>query len=437
MFEVFNDLLEHRFVQALLALTLSIAGAYLLQRLLVRVLAKLAGRTATNLDDIVVAALERPIFYSIILGGTAYSVSLLGLNVKVVAIVTATLKTIAIIVWTNALIRIGTAVLQAMSYHARPTSVVQGRTLPFFVILLKLLLFGTSVYMAMLAWETDITAWLASAGIVGIAVGFAAKDSLANFFAGIFIIADAPYKLGDFIQLDDLRGRVTHIGIRSTRLLTRDDIEINIPNSVIGNGKIVNETGGPHSKERVAIPISVAYGSDVDRVREVLLKTPVGVPSVCEVPNPLVFFQAFGASGLDFDVLCWVEDPALRENVISAINFKIYKALAQADIEIPYSKHDVFIKAFPGLDPLEPEPAPAWVHAQAEPQGDPSSAASKGSASTEQTLSVDGRSDELQDNAEDPLHGQDPEFVVKQSSSPSSAFAGLFRRARHLRDPKP
>ncbi len=433
MVDALNDLLEHPWVQALIALILSIVGAYLLRRLIVRVLAKLAGRTATNLDDIVVAALERPIFYSIILGGIAYSLSLLDLNAKFAVISTASLKTIAIIVWTGAIIKICTAVLQTMSYHARPTSVVQARTLPFFVILVKLVVFGSSVYVGMLAWKTDITAWLASAGIVGIAVGFAAKDSLANFFAGIFIIADAPYKLGDFIQFDDLRGRVTHIGIRSTRILTRDDIEINIPNSVIGNGKIVNETGGPHSKERVSIPIAVAYGSDVDVVHEVLLRTPLGVANVCVHPSPLVFFQNFGASGLDFEVLCWIEDPALRENVISAVNFRIYKALARADIEIPYSKHDVFIKTFPGLDPLEPEPPPEWVAASIE---ETQVALEEHEKDDEIGLSVSDDDDDVpvDDDASTSDGTRRPVSPTpSQAMRASLAVAGLFRR----RDRKP
>ena len=350
MLDVFFELLEHSSFKAALALGGSILLAFVLRRIVVKVLAKLAGRTATTLDDLVVQALERPIFYSILLAGVDYAFDILELADKASRITTAALKSVAILVWTGALIRIGSAILQTMSYHARPTSIVQARTLPFFDILLKLVLFGSSVYLAMLAWHVDITAWLASAGIVGIAVGFAAKDSLANFFAGIFIIADAPYKLGDFIQFEDgTRGRVTHIGIRSTRLLTRDDIEINIPNSIIGNAKIVNETGGPYTKERISVPVSVAYGSDVDRVREVLLTTPAGVRHVAADPPPIVFFQAFGASGLEFEVLMWIDDPALKEIVVSEINFKIYKALAEAKIEIPYSKHDVFIKAFPGI----------------------------------------------------------------------------------------
>ena len=90
----------------------------------------------------------------------------------------------------------------------------------------KIVVFGLAVYCFLVTWDLDLSAWLASAGIMGIAVGFTAKDSLANLFGGLFVIMDSPYKLGDFINLDSgERGRVIKIGLRSTRLLTRDDVE--------------------------------------------------------------------------------------------------------------------------------------------------------------------------------------------------------------------
>jgi MscS family membrane protein len=107
-----------------------------------------------------------------------------------------------------------------------------------------------AVYIIFSAWNIDMTVWLASAGIIGIAVGFAAKDTLANLFSGVFILADAPYKIGGFVVLDTAkRGEVTHIGIRNTRLLTRDDVEITVPNSIMGNTKIINESGGPSNTD--------------------------------------------------------------------------------------------------------------------------------------------------------------------------------------------
>ncbi|MEE4330563.1 MAG: mechanosensitive ion channel domain-containing protein, partial [Wenzhouxiangella sp.] len=139
---------------------------------------------------------------------------------------------------------------------------VEERTIPLFDLVLTILIIGAAAYALLMVWDIDPTAWLASAGVVGIAVGFAARDTLANLFAGFFIIADAPYKLGDYVVLDTGdRGEVTKVGIRSTRLLTRDDVEITVPNSEMANAKIYNESGGRWVKFRIRIKVGVAYGS--------------------------------------------------------------------------------------------------------------------------------------------------------------------------------
>jgi small-conductance mechanosensitive channel len=210
------------------------------------------------------------------------------------------------------------------------------------------LLLGAGVYFLFLVWGLDVTAWLASAGIIGIAVGFGAKDTVANFFAGVFILADAPYKIGDFIILDTgERGQVTHIGIRSTRLLTRDDIEVTVPNAVMGNTKIVNETGGPTEKERVRIKVACAYGSDIDHVKQVLLEIGTSHEGVCSDPEPRVRFRTFGASGLELQLLCWIEEPILRGRISDALNTEVYRRFNEEKIEIPYMKQDVYVKEMP------------------------------------------------------------------------------------------
>jgi MscS family membrane protein len=179
-------------------------------------------------------------------------------------------------------------------------------------------------------------------------VGFAAKDTLANLFSGVFILADAPYKIGDYIVLDSgERGKVTHIGIRSTRLLTRDDVEITIPNAIMGNSRITNESGGPYEKFRIRVAVGAAYGSDIDQVKAILMAVATGEPEVCEDPAPRVRFRAFGASSLDMELLCWVENPEFRGRVLDALNTTIYKRFRDEGVEIPYSKHDIYIKEMP------------------------------------------------------------------------------------------
>jgi len=206
-----------------------------------------------------------------------------------------------------------------------------------------------SSYALLLVWGINPMGWLASAGIVGIAVGFAAKDTLANLFSGLFILADSPYQIGDFINLDSgERGKVTGIGMRSTRLLTRADVEITVPNAVIANAKITNESGGPYQKMRIRLPVGAAYGSDVDQVCAVLQRVGDEHAETCADPAPRVRMRGFGASSLDFELLAWIEAPQDRGRISHELFVQIYKAFIAEGIEIPFSKQDLYIKEFPG-----------------------------------------------------------------------------------------
>jgi MscS family membrane protein len=328
----------------------AILVAYIVEIAVGRSLGALTRRTQTQLDDKIIAALRRPIFLSVLLAGLGWAASDVVPAGLPQFVAYGCLRTLAVLIWTVAGARTGTAVLESLSARAKQGSLVQPRTLPLLDILLKMIIAGGAVYFTFLAWDIDVTAWLASAGIVGIAVGFAAKDSLANLISGIFILADSPYKVGDWVVLDGgLRGMVRSIGVRSTRVLTNDDVEITVPNSVMGNSKIVNEAGGPHIKQRIGTQVSVAYDSDVDQVAKILLSCAEDIEGRCDEPAPQYRFRAFGASGLDFSLYVWILDPAVRDRVISDLNMRIFKRFREEGIEIPYSKHDVFVKELPGV----------------------------------------------------------------------------------------
>ena len=183
--------------------------------------------------------------------------------------------------------------------------------------------------------DLDLTAWLASAGIIGVAVGFAAQYSLANVFAGVSIKADAPYNLGDHLLLESgERGEVTDIGLRSTRLRTRGDIQIVVPNSIMAETKIVNESGGPRRPHRISLVLGVAYGTDVDAMKDIVIDECVEVEDVLKHPPPNVLFTAFGDSALLFDVLVSIQN-SQRAFVLDGMHMRIYKRLAKEGIEIP------------------------------------------------------------------------------------------------------
>ena len=347
-FGVFGDLATDLRFQAFVLVVLSVVVAKVADWIISRMITRWARKTTTDLDDRIVEMLHRPLFLFVLLGGLALAADLLSLEGGIQRITFGALGTMAVLIGFGLAMRVSRLTLETLSRHRDRFLFVQERTLPMFRNLSNVLLLGAGAYFLFLVWGLDVTAWLASAGIIGIAVGFGAKDTVANFFAGVFILADAPYKIGDFIILDTgERGQVTHIGIRSTRLLTRDDIEVTVPNAVMGNTKIVNETGGPTEKERVRIKVACAYGSDIDHVKQVLLDIGTGHEGVCSDPEPRVRFRTFGASGLELQLLCWIEEPILRGRISDALNTEVYRRFNEENIEIPYMKQDVYVKEMP------------------------------------------------------------------------------------------
>jgi len=339
---------EHPWLQALIIIFAALLVAWIFDRFISAALRNLAGRTRFQVDDHLIEHLHNPIYVSVILIGLALAVNLLQIPEPFDSVSFSILQTIAYLVWTLFLLRATRSVIRYIAENEDHVAVLHPQTRPLFENLAMIIIVVLAVYIIFTAWNVDMTAWLASAGIVGIAVGFAAKDTLANLFSGVFILADAPYKIGDYVVLDTgERGEITHIGIRSTRMMTRDDVEVTVPNAIMGNTKIFNESGGPEPKSRIRIKVGVAYGSDIDKVREVLMEIALSHESVCADPEARVRFRHFGASSLDFELLCWIDEPVLRGRVIDALLCRIYQRFIDESIEIPYSKQDLYIKELP------------------------------------------------------------------------------------------
>ena len=342
---------ENIYLQALIPLILGIAAGWIFNNIIITNLKKLASKTNLVVDDHLFNLLQSPLFNSILLVGVSGSIFILAPPEPYLGISFSLIQTFAIAIWVMFLLTSNRIMLTAIARNKNRVKAVHNQTLPLFLNLINIFIVVMAVYFIFSAWHIDMTAWLASAGIVGIAVGFAAKDTLANLFSGVFIMADAPYKIGDYVVLDTLeRGEITHIGIRSTRMLTRGDVEITIPNSVMGNTKIINESGGPHEKFRCSVAVGVAYGSDIDLVRSILVNIAIAEETVCADPEPRVRFRVFGASSLDFDLLVWIEKPMLRGRVVDILNTEIYHQFRDNNVEIPYSKQDLYIKELPSKE---------------------------------------------------------------------------------------
>ena len=345
MTDYIEFLWSYKLLRAGIYVLVSVVFAVIFRQLLMNLVTRWVTRTDTGLDDLIIGRLKRPVYISILLIGASAAVNELGLSQNIESRIDSILESFAILLWAAAGSHLSRQILTQMAHNEAKTSIVRPRTLPIFILFGQVFTWTFAAYLAFLAWSVDLTAWLASAGVLGIAIGFAAKDSLANLFAGISILADSPYRVGDFISLDnELRGRVTHIGVRSTRMLTNDEVEITIPNALLANARIINESGGPGPMHRIRLSVSVAYGNDPETVRTILSECGQNLTGVSTLKAPRAIFRAFGASGLDFELLVWLSDPARLEQVTDEINTRMYNALNDAGIEIPYNKLDVYLQ---------------------------------------------------------------------------------------------
>lgn len=345
-------LVGHPWLQSGAVLLITLLLASTLTWIIFFIARQFTKKTKNFVDDKIINLARAPVYYSLMITGFSSAVKISPISTSIADNIIKGFETFGLLIWTIALIALSKIILKQVAWLSHRGRFIQPQTLPLFDNVMKILIIAAAVYVTFKIWGVDMTAWLASAGIVGIAVGFAAKDTLANLFSGVFILADTPYKIGDYVVLDNSqRGKVMHIGLRSTRFLTRDDVEITVPNSIVGNSKIINQSGGPHVKFRIRVKIGVAYGSDLEQVNAILMDIAKANALVCATPEPRVRFRTFGASSLDHELLCWVDEPELRGRTLHELNTSIYNQFNQHNIEIPYAKQDLYIKELPQSTP--------------------------------------------------------------------------------------
>lgn len=189
----------------------------------------------------------------------------------------------------------------------------------------------------------DLTALNVLAGAVGIGVGFGLQNIVNNFVSGIIILFERPIKVGDRIVVGNVEGDVVHIGGRSTTVVTNDNITIIVPNSKFITEDVVNWSHNDR-KVRFKIPVSVAYGSDVQVVERLLMAAAAENPDVLETPAPGVRFMEFGDNGLNFELRVWSTTLIHRRGLLtSTLNYAIYKTFTENGVEIPFPQRDVRI----------------------------------------------------------------------------------------------
>jgi small-conductance mechanosensitive channel len=183
------------------------------------------------------------------------------------------------------------------------------------------------------------------AGAVGVGVGFGLQNIASNFISGLVILAERPITIGDRVEVAGVVGQVQQIRARSTVILTNDNIAMIVPNSKFIDSPVTNWTYAD-PRVRFRVPIGVAYGSDVNKVREALIAAGRSNSHVLEDPAPSVFLNKFGESSIDFELVVWSSEMSHRPSRFkSDLNFAIEEKLREAGIEIPFPQRDLHIRS--------------------------------------------------------------------------------------------
>ena len=227
----------------------------------------------------------------------------------------------------------------------------------------KLLLKGARVGLYIFAFLTiadqlqiNIKSLLAGVGVMGLALSFAAKDTVGNIISGIVIIIDRPFKEGDWVALGSLDAIVTDIRLRTTVLTTFNNEIVVVPNQQISQERIINYTMTP--KIRVKIPIGIAYKESISAARMALLETTKGDTSILQDPLPIVIVKDLGGSSVNLQLRFWIENSDDQYAFIYEYTEKCKLALDEAGIEIPYPHLQLFMEDTKGIRLLSKSTAP-------------------------------------------------------------------------------
>lgn len=321
--------------------------AVVTERVGLELLRRGVARTDSAADDVVFAELRLPVVTSVFLGGV-YALTLLPAvaavfgDTAVQQFLGRPALSVVVVVWARGLIRAADGVVETVqdSDHRYDVAPVLSNVWTLAVV-------GAAGFGLLSLWAVDVTPLLGAAGVAGVAVGFAAKDTVANFFGGLALYVDDTYRVGDFVVLEDGdSGTVVDVGVRSTTLLTRGEVLVTVPNSTLNAGKVTNESA-PQRRKRIKVPVGVGYDTDLDAFEAAALAVADGEPLVLERPRPRMRFRTFGDSALQYELLCWVASPTVEGKTRHRLNRGLYAALTEAGVEIPFPQRSVTVADAP------------------------------------------------------------------------------------------
>ena len=200
------------------------------------------------------------------------------------------------------------------------------------------------LYALKVGFSVDLTSIAVILGFLSVGIGFGLQYAASDIASGFILLFERPIRIGDWLALEGgVEGRVENISLRSTVLVTNENMAVIMPNSKLVQNKFVNYSYGTQNV-RLNIPIGVAYGSDLEKVSTALLEAAGSVKEVLNDPAPGVHFHDFGDSALNLQIRVWVNEPRNHTTIRSKVNFAIDQAFRKYNIEIPFPQRDIHLR---------------------------------------------------------------------------------------------
>lgn len=320
-------------------------GRWIISLIINRVVIRITQKTSTTLDDTIINTLKSPIYWIALVAAFRFASTRLDLfsETAIVQLDNVYFIINAFIVFIILWRLTGNLTSWYVSEIAPQTeSKLDEQIMPFLQRIIYIILIIVTVIILLDHFDIEVSGLVATLGISSFAIALAAQAALSDIISGFIIMIDRPYSIGDRIEILDLNtwGDVIDIGLRSTRVRTRDARMVIVPNSVIGKSLVVNYSY-PDSQYRNQIEVGIAYGTDIEFARKIIVDAVKEVEGVLKDHKVEALFLQFGDSALIFRVRWWLESYVDTRRMFDRVNTAIYNALNEAGIKIPFPQRDV------------------------------------------------------------------------------------------------
>ena len=344
--ELLNHITTNKYAHSAIILFAFFALSQIFVLVSQKIILRLTKKTKTDIDDLIVSRTSRPISFILLLAGTRLAIIPHKISGSLLDLIEHAISSLIIAVVTYIAIAVIDVLISnwGSKFASKTESKVDDELVELFQKFSRITLSFIGLIFILDVWGVKVGPLLASLGIVGIAVAFALQNTLGNIFGGISLIVDKSITVDDFIRLDDgTQGFVADIGLRSTKIKSVDGDLIIMPNGKLADSKIYNYHK-PMPKTRITLDFGVKYGTDVEKVKIMVIDEMKKIGSILKDPEPQVIFDDFGDSALKFKAFFWISSIEKKAESKELAATAVYNTLNKNKIIIPFPTRTIYME---------------------------------------------------------------------------------------------